>query len=241
MEKKFHAFRISVTSNEDTDDFQFIFESLKESCDELFGQKYEPEVLIADCADAITNAATLAFGDMTCVHCWAHVVRNIDKNLVKIKSRSTRVSIRLDIFQLQLAKSEEEFITASSLWVKKWLAVEGAKDFVDYFNSEYIVKYSGWYEGIAPNSPSSNNCLESTNNVLKNECTLRQRLPIREFILQIFEKLGTWSKLVDPESPNHKPYSLAPDLPLKLQADSYYWARINVSIKRRVKSGTTYY
>jgi hypothetical protein len=148
---------------------------------------------------------------------------------------------QLDIFQLQLAKTEE-FITASNLLVKKWLAVEGAKHFVDYFNTEYMIKYSGWYEGIAPKSPSTNNCLESTNNVLKKECSLRERLLIREFILRISEKLRTWSELIDPASPNYKDFSLLPDLPLQHQKDSYNWARGNVGVKRRVKSGaTTFY
>ena len=118
MGRKFHPFAIAVTSDEATDDFRFLFESLKQCCEDFYHHDYKPETLIADCADAITNATFLAFGDVKRVHCWAHIDRNIDKALVKIKSAASRKEIREDIHQLQLAKSEEEFVTASPLWTK---------------------------------------------------------------------------------------------------------------------------
>ena len=83
------------------------------------GQDYKPQTLISDCADAITNAARIVFGNIKRIHCWAHVIRNVDKHLFRIKCKATRQLVREDILQLQLAKSEEEFFTASGLWVKK--------------------------------------------------------------------------------------------------------------------------
>ena len=66
-----------------------------------------------------------------------------------------------------------------------------------------------------------------------------ERLPIREFIFRISEQLITWSELVDPTSPNLKEFAMSPKLSLRLQTESYNWARKNVSIKTRNKSGVS--
>jgi len=85
MEKRFHAFGVAVTSSESTDDFLFIFNSPKDCFRDFSGgNEYNPDAVVADCAEAITNAASIAFGEFARVHCWAHVIRNPDKNLDKI-------------------------------------------------------------------------------------------------------------------------------------------------------------
>jgi len=167
--RKFFPIGLAVTSSETTADFAFIFESLKKSYTEEYpGEQYEPSVVVADCADAISSAVELEFTEnVKRVHCWAHVIRNVDKKLCKVKEKHYRESIRADIVQLQLAKTEEEFDAASHLWLKKWENNENTADFVQYFNDEYIQKCSGWYEGRACGFPSTNNNLEAINNLLK--------------------------------------------------------------------------
>jgi len=242
MDRRFHPFGIGVTSNEATEDFLFLFNSLKASFARLHdGNEYKPKVIVADCAEAITNAAEIAFGEFLRVHCWAHVIWNADKELGKIKDACLRQNIREDIEKLQLAKSEEEFSVATALWVKKWGTVQHAKAFVEGFHSEYIVKSCGWYEGLARNSPSTNNSLEATNKVIKDECTIRERLPIRDFFTSISKQLHTWSTLVNPANPNAKIYSTRPTLSLKIQTDSFNWSRTKVDVKVRNKNGRTLY
>jgi hypothetical protein len=47
------------------------------------------------------------------------------------------------------------------------------------------------------------------------------------------------SELVDPLSPNSKVFAITPELTLELQTEAYNWAKGNVSVKQRAKSGRT--
>jgi len=158
-----------------------------------------------------------------------------------VKCEDLRSKIRSDIIHLQLAKSQSEFDAAKLLWLKKWDSVDSAKEFVQYFNLEYLKKYDGWFEGRALNSPSTNNCLEATNNVIKNEGTLRERLPLNRFIDVAKELIKEWSINRNPESPNPKIFFQKPKLTLKLQTDSYNWARNNPKIRTSTRNNLKSY
>jgi len=143
--------KAAVTVSEATEDFLFIFESLK-NCyrQEYPWEEYDPSVVVGDGAEAISSAADHAFNHHTRVHCWSHVILNIGKNLVKVKNPDLRQSIRHDIEQIQLAKSEVEFDVASFLWINKWGTVPDADTFVEYFKEEYFDKLvvrrkSSWF------------------------------------------------------------------------------------------------
>ena len=63
-----------------------------------------------------------------------------------------------------------------------------------YFNKEWInSKHYGWYEGAGNRMPSTNNGLESTNNVIKAKHTFRERASIAHFFSKLFEILNSWS------------------------------------------------
>lgn len=179
--------------------------------------------MIADCADAITNASVQIFGhNVVRVHCWAHVIRNIDKKLVLLPE-NTRAEVRADIMSLQLSKSQAEFDAAKVLWTKKWTVREGMDAFIHYFTTEYLDKYDGWFEGRALGSPSTNNCLEATNNNIKNEATLRNRLPMNEFIDAAMTIVKQWSTERDSANINFKEFALVPTLTTKLMTEGYTW------------------
>lgn len=83
-ERKFHPIGICTCSNEQTADFQFLFSSLKTAVMQLFRKELNPRVLICDAAGSIHAAFKNVFGDNdNIVMCWAHVRRNIVKNLPK--------------------------------------------------------------------------------------------------------------------------------------------------------------
>lgn len=58
MDRHFHPAGIAVTTNETTDDFIFLFKSLKKC-----SKGYHPKVLISDSAEAITKAFEIVFGN----------------------------------------------------------------------------------------------------------------------------------------------------------------------------------
>ena len=56
---------------------------------------------------------------------------------------------------------------------KKW---KNEEKFLQYFSSQWLNSKNGWFEGLATYVPSTNNALEATNRVIKDEDTLRERL-----------------------------------------------------------------
>lgn len=54
--KVFHPFGIAMCSNEKEEAYTFIFKALYESVYDIYNIDYQPNILIADAADAITNA-----------------------------------------------------------------------------------------------------------------------------------------------------------------------------------------
>ena len=58
--KAFHPFGLAITSDEQEDDFEFLFRAIKLAC-ESCSINYEPTILIADSAAAITNGFQRAY------------------------------------------------------------------------------------------------------------------------------------------------------------------------------------
>jgi MULE transposase domain/SWIM zinc finger len=234
----FHPTHVAVCKSEATEDFKFMFTAMKT---DLVG--FEPRVVVADCADAIHAAARHVFGNtFKRVTCWAHVIRNIDKKLNTIKNPETRQQIRRDIVTLQLAKSDAEFDTAKSLLLKKYDAcTTDVTSFLEYFRQEYLVSHAGWYEGVDFFAPSTNNGLESTNNVIKSHYTLRERLPMHQFLSSLRNMVFDWSLNCDPIRPNAKPFAHKPTVNLKLQTAAYNWKREKPSVLFREDGSTKTY
>jgi hypothetical protein len=67
--------------------------------------------------------------------------------------------------------------------MNKWLIknLDAINDFLNYFESEWLIQNPGWYEGICHKTPSQDNGLESNNNVIKTHHSLRRRLPLGHF------------------------------------------------------------
>lgn len=212
MDRKFHQAGIAVTSNESTDDFKFVFEALQKMC----GPQYKPETLIGDAADAITNGFQETFGpNFTRVYCWAHVIRKVDQKLCLITDLEIRRQLREDITNLQLARSRDEFEFGKHLFLTKYKNTAAA--FLEYFKSEWLGAHDGWFEGQASGVPSTNNGLESINNRIKQDGTLRERLPMGPFIHFMLTECEKWSKRRDPSNVNCKVYSFSPTSTLPLQ------------------------
>jgi hypothetical protein len=92
--------------------------------------------------------------------------------------------ILADINNLQLTKTDFAFDVDSEIFLGKWNTYS---DFCTYFENEWLKQNRFWYEGAGKGVPSTNNALESTNNVFKNESTLRERIPIHKFKVVILE------------------------------------------------------
>lgn len=96
LDRKFHPFGASVSTNEKAADFSFIFRALKEKVFELYGESLQPDVLICDAAFIIHNGFKENFP--LCdgiIMCWAHLRRVVAKHILRY---------------LKTAKQQNEFL-----------------------------------------------------------------------------------------------------------------------------------
>lgn len=131
---------------------------------------------------------------------------------------------------MQLARSKEDFDAAAKLFVEKW-RVKYSKLIDEYFEPEWLVKNRNWFEGFREKTPSTNNALESFNNVIKNEQTMRERLDISQFRDVLYKMLEQWS--VEYNSGLNSINNGAPKIQLPTWTSGYNFARSNIKIKSK--------
>ena len=103
--------------------------------------------------------------------CWFHMKCKATDKLALIDDVNLRNEMIQNIQVLHNAPSEELFDTAVKLFFKKWRAQKNAQinEYLDYFNSEWIVAHKGWFLGYF-HGPTTNNGLESNNKLIKKHC-----------------------------------------------------------------------
>jgi hypothetical protein len=159
------------------------------------------------------------------VMCWAHMKPKVMKKIESMVDKLEQEDLTNDIDSLQLAQSERIFKKASNLFLKKWGKKQPA--FIEYFRSEWLTSHNGWYEGVLHFTPSTNNALEATNRVIKDEHTFRERLPLSRFKALAFETVEKWSKSYER---GLKQYCDKQTISLDLWTMGYQWAKSNKSI-----------
>ena len=226
MIKQFHPYGFAVCSNEKEEDFKFIFMCIRDGVHDLNLKMNEQDlVLIADGSDAIRNAFSDVFGpDHSMAMCWYHMRERVVKKLCLIEDKDLHSGIMDDIDTLQLSKNKTIFDMAVKLFLKKWKSQER---FLDYFSSEWLGSKSGWYEGLEVNVPSTNNALEATNRYIKDEDTIRERLPLSRFTVVVFSIVNKWSKERNPTRVNAKKFEHQPQITLPYWTDGYNWVKLN--------------
>ena len=107
LDRHFHPFGMPICSNEEEKDFKFMFQSLADGVEEHAEQKMDPQVLIANSANAIRNAFEDTFGEKPMVMCWAHVRRNVEEKVQSLVEKGCQTEIIHDIEVLQLSQSKK--------------------------------------------------------------------------------------------------------------------------------------
>ncbi len=76
MGRHFHPFVLCICTNKTHLDFEFVCKTIKMSVEKLTLKPYQPGILMADAADAITNGFASVFGPhFVRLMCYAHVER----------------------------------------------------------------------------------------------------------------------------------------------------------------------
>lgn len=178
---------------------------------------------MSDAASAIYNGAAAVFPDIKRAMCWAHVVPKVKAKLSLLSGGDEVKRLMMcDIYILQLATDEEEFIAMTSLFKSKW-RTEGSRTFMEYFTATWLDSNANWYEGFTGKQGSTNNGLEGTNRWIKEHFTARKKMPLNEFLLMWFDMVQTWS--IDHKE--RKPWSSYTEWEknLELQTRTYHWSQ----------------
>ena len=105
-------------------------------------------------------------------------------------------------------------------------------------NKMWFSTHKTWYEGVAERMPSTNNGLESFNNVIKKEETLRERMPVGQFVSQCLVSASRWSKQYSFD----KSIATKPTISLEDWTSAYQWAKSRQQIRsKRLRDFTQYF
>lgn len=192
MDRHFHLIGVGATTNERTDNFEYFFKSLKTRIFDILNVNIGPEILIADGAKAIQNAFKSVFG-MACLilMCWFHMKKAFLLQIKSLLPKSLHAEVVSDLDKLRISQNPDMFDKASKLFLEKYSEYQ---QFVEYFEYEWLDQNRNWYEGSSPHLvPSTNNAEETWNRLLKDEKTLRRRLPLQEFVNNIHVWVESWS------------------------------------------------
>lgn len=228
--KVFHPFVLSVTKGESANDFEFVFRALHEA-----QLEWSPSFLLADGSDAITAGFIAVFGPPTIrIQCFFHVLKNIEPFL-KSLSKEDCVSFKRDLTTLQSSQDADTFQKASQLFIKKWKTSRNPRvlDLLNYVEKQWLIKNECWFEGAAVGYPSTNNGLESTNAVIKREFSMRERMPVGQFLKKVVHLVRHWSEKRNPDSINCTPFTEIPNISLQLWTAAYQWAVADKPIIQR--------
>jgi hypothetical protein len=196
---------------------------------EKLGEKIHIDTLVSDASEAIRNAFLLVFSaGKLIIMCWAHVRRNVVKHL-HLVDEDYKDEIMVDIDALQLASNNENFDKAKDLFIKKWNSKK-QNEFINYMKSMWLSSHQNWYEGVAFNTPSHKNGLESHNLVIKKEETFRERMPLPRFIQQCIDSVEKWSKQY---ANKDREFIITPTIELQHWTHGYHWAKSNKQIATR--------
>lgn len=179
----------------------------------ITGKQFKPTVIISDAAPPIINAFYNQFESAESnVVCWAHVKRNLYQKV-------NNADILSDVDLLQLSPSVEVFETGVELFFIKWESSH--KSFCKYFKKVWLQKNNSWFEGYQLLLPSHNNALEAKNNVIKKKYTLRRRLNIVKFNIQLFRFFTDMSSSYEEDLK----YAVTSDIPCEAWTQAIVWAK----------------
>lgn len=238
--QKFHLLAFSVTTREETSNYKFLFETLRDCIKQQHQKDFNPEILVADGAGAIAKGFKEAFVDneVTIVMCYFHVLKNVKKMMgskhhVALVDRGKIIK---DIDDIHDSFSKEVFERSIHLFVEKWK--HEYEDFCSYFADTWLIKHPGWYNGFLHKCPSTNNGVEGFNSNLKRNHTYRELMPLGAFNVEMFRILKSKSLKYETR-----------DIPKQITIDTFLWiAAINweevldrsITVRKSLTK-TTYY
>ena len=238
-DKVFHPFAVAITKGETAEDFAFIFRALYES-----DLEWSPTLLLADGSEAITNGFLSVFHHLDKrLMCFFRVMKNVEMHLKPIIKNKGGLKLKEDIYLLQTCPNEETFENATKLFTQKWKKSTDSSvlAFLEYFQEQWLDTLPNWYEGAALGHPSTNYGIESTNSIIKKENTLRERLPVGQFLHCCVDMVKDWSERRNPTSVNCVHYAEIRSINTRMWTEAYQWVTQNVAVLQCTRGNCVQY
>ncbi|CAF4881795.1 unnamed protein product [Rotaria sp. Silwood1] len=108
----------------------------------------------------------------------------------------------------------------SSLLLTKWKSDPELFMFANYFEQTWLLDLKFWYEGEAIGYPLTNNGLESLNNRIKQQYTLRNKLPLPKFISTMDTMLREWSRKTAEDE-----FQTYPKISVEIEKQAWKWLK----------------
>lgn len=96
------------------------------------------------------------------------------------------------------------------------------KEFCEYFKDTWLGSRHNWFESASIYTPSHNNHVEGTNQAIKRDVTMRERLPLAEFTEAVLEMTR---KISINYAQNLRSFATEPKMPLTLWRNGASWAK----------------
>ena len=199
--KKYNGIGAIISSNEDKATYDFLLQFVKDQAKTL------PLALMADGAIAVSLSCREILPECKRLMCWYHASKKMKDKLMGIKSLDTSVASQIfsDIHALQFgAPDEESFFILFALLRRKWseereytndVLKDRVSEFFLYVKKVWLSPdLRNWYEAANPMMLSTNNSLESSNNVFKRDYTGRKRLSMPHLVQKLKEMMEEASK-----------------------------------------------
>ena len=173
LEHQFRPIAFQISLQEDTKYSQKFFVAVKNGISEIINKDWEPEYLMSDFDEAISNAASSVFPHCTQLKCYFHLKKNVERKIREHGLKAREEQMLEDIHFVSEATTSFDFDQLSELLLKKQGAYKEDNSlkttFVEYFQKQYLHKErSNWF--IASSEPgigNTNNAIESFNKSLK--------------------------------------------------------------------------
>ena len=98
-----------------------MFKCIRDALKTIYEFDYEPDTLLGDYAQAITNGFTIAWEREPeyRIVCWAHCLRKFDEYISPVTNKKTKDEVYDDLYMLQSSQSYEIFQERKRLFLKK--------------------------------------------------------------------------------------------------------------------------
>lgn len=206
---KLHMVCASLSSNETTDDWAFIFTAVAVAAKKHQSIETKPTHVMTDAAMAIKNGFLSTFPDVDGTDydlmCGFHMKKAL--NTAKYRNKENKADIKNDVNILEQCQTKQIFKHALDLFISKWQTSE--PEFIEYFKKEWINKNPNWFACANLKAPNTNNATEGMNLTFKRDHTLRERQPMTQFaktfIDMIRDKSEMYTREMEPKVFNTSP------------------------------------